>query len=87
MNGWGWFAASLTMLIVSALIVAVTVLVVRAVQRDGTDGRRVAVPDARRAPAAEGLLAERFARGEIDDDEYERRLAVLRRHVHGPALS
>ncbi|MGW4033270.1 SHOCT domain-containing protein [Streptomyces sp. NPDC004838] len=29
---------------------------------------------------AEDLLAERFARGEIDDDEYKRRLALLREH-------
>ncbi|MFB6986803.1 SHOCT domain-containing protein [Streptomyces sp. NPDC056178] len=27
---------------------------------------------------AEDLLAERFARGEIDEDEYKRRLTVLR---------
>ncbi|WP_316742032.1 SHOCT domain-containing protein [Streptomyces sp. MK7] len=29
---------------------------------------------------AENLLAERFARGEIDEDEYRRRLALLREH-------
>ena len=29
-------------------------------------------------PAPERLLAERFARGEIDEEEYRRRLAVLR---------
>ncbi|MFJ5901901.1 SHOCT domain-containing protein [Streptomyces sp. NPDC093064] len=29
---------------------------------------------------AEDLLAERFARGEIDDEEYKRRLALLREH-------
>ncbi|MCF3130812.1 SHOCT domain-containing protein [Streptomyces olivochromogenes] len=29
---------------------------------------------------AEDVLAERFARGEIDDDEYVRRLALLREH-------
>jgi putative membrane protein len=29
-------------------------------------------------PAPERLLAERFARGEIDEEEYQRRLAVLR---------
>jgi putative membrane protein len=28
---------------------------------------------------AEGLLAERFARGEIGEDEYQERLAVLRK--------
>ncbi|OIK25525.1 hypothetical protein VT52_021680 [Streptomyces malaysiense] len=29
---------------------------------------------------AEELLAERFARGEIEEDEYKRRLALLREH-------
>lgn len=29
---------------------------------------------------AESLLAERFARGEIEEDEYKRRLALLREH-------
>ncbi|MEU1594527.1 hypothetical protein ABZ468_17065 [Streptomyces sp. NPDC005708] len=29
---------------------------------------------------AEDLLAERFGRGEIDDDEYKRRLTLLREH-------
>ncbi|MFJ6015872.1 hypothetical protein [Streptomyces sp. NPDC092952] len=29
---------------------------------------------------AEELLAERFARGEIDEDEYRRRLTLLREH-------
>jgi putative membrane protein len=28
----------------------------------------------------EDLLAERFARGEIDDEEYRRRIVVLREH-------
>ncbi|MFI1536732.1 SHOCT domain-containing protein [Streptomyces anandii] len=29
---------------------------------------------------AENVLAERFARGEIDEDEFKRRLALLREH-------
>lgn len=29
-------------------------------------------------PSGEGVLAERFARGEISEDEYRQRLAVLR---------
>ena len=32
------------------------------------------------ARAAEGVLAERFARGEIDDDEYRQRMTTLREH-------
>jgi putative membrane protein len=31
-------------------------------------------------PEAEDVLAERYARGEIDDDEYRQRRAVLREH-------
>ncbi|WP_391858311.1 SHOCT domain-containing protein [Streptomyces silvisoli] len=41
------------------------------------------------APSPEQLLAERFARGEIDEYEYRRRLATLRdasspHHESGP---
>lgn len=31
-----------------------------------------------RQPSAETVLAERYARGEIDEDEYRQRLAVLK---------
>jgi putative membrane protein len=31
-----------------------------------------------RGPAAEDVLAERFARGEIDEDEFRRRREALR---------
>ena len=34
--------------------------------------------DSNRRPDAESILADRFARGEIDDDEYRQRLDVLR---------
>ncbi|MGW5342721.1 SHOCT domain-containing protein [Streptomyces sp. HUAS TT3] len=84
-GAWGWFTMSLTTLIVWALIVAVAVLLVRAFKRDGADGR-AATQDSGRGKGAEGLLAERFARGEIDDEEYERRLAVLRSHASGPTF-
>ncbi|MFD0503335.1 SHOCT domain-containing protein [Streptomyces chiangmaiensis] len=36
-------------------------------------------------PSAEQLLAERFARGEIDEEEYQRRLRVL--HSTGADLT
>jgi putative membrane protein len=40
--------------------------------------RRPAHVDA--GPPAEDVLAERYARGEIDDDEYRQRRAVLHEH-------
>ncbi|MCP2167593.1 SHOCT domain-containing protein [Goodfellowiella coeruleoviolacea] len=39
------------------------------------------------AGAAEQVLAERFARGEIDEDEYHRRLDTLRGGRRGPPRS
>lgn len=37
--------------------------------------------------SAESTLADRFARGEIDDAEYRSRLAVLRNHPGEPAAT
>ncbi|WP_407840666.1 SHOCT domain-containing protein [Streptomyces sp. DSM 116496] len=75
---------SLTTLIIWTLIVAAAILVVRALRRDGADGPTVPAPHPTPDKGAEKLLAERFARGEIDDEEYRRRLAVLRAHAPGP---
>ncbi|MCB5180871.1 SHOCT domain-containing protein [Streptomyces antimicrobicus] len=77
---------SLTTLVVWALIVAAAVLVARAYRRDSGDGRTAPASGAERDKGVEGLLAERFARGEIDDEEYKRRLAVLRSHAPKPTL-
>lgn len=74
MSGWGWFAMTLSSILLTALVIAVVLLVLHIAGR-GAGGQ----PD-QAAPSAEQLLVERFALGEIDDEEYERRLASLRRH-------
>ena len=56
------------------LIIAGIVLLVRSTGRGGQPG---AVAD--QTPTPQQVLADRFARGEIDEDEYTRRLQVLRR--------
>jgi putative membrane protein len=71
MSGWGWFAMIAGSVLLLALVVAGLVLLARAVQRGP---RTDAAPS---SPSAEDLLAERFARGEIDEDEYRTRLATL----------
>ncbi|WP_405876868.1 SHOCT domain-containing protein [Streptomyces sp. NBC_01136] len=79
MNGWGWFAMSTGTVLFWALLITVGVLLFRTLNR---------TPDRPRTPGAsspEGLLADRFARGEIDEEEYRRRLAVLRED--GPSLT
>ncbi|MFD6033472.1 SHOCT domain-containing protein [Streptomyces griseoincarnatus] len=76
MNGWGWFAMSLGTVLVWAVLIVAGVLIVRAFGR--ASGPPAPADD---RPAAEQVLAERFARGEIDEDEYRRRAAVLRGDV------
>lgn len=67
LTGWGWVAATVGMVVFWGLLIALAVVIVRGVNRQA-DGPR---------PSPERLLAERFARGEIDEDEYRRRLATL----------
>jgi putative membrane protein len=72
MTGWGWFTMSVGMLVFWALLITVAALLYRNLNR---------TPDQPHTPdgtSPEQLLAERFARGDIDEEEYRRRLAVLR---------
>lgn len=69
-NGWGMMPMTLWGLVILAVLVAAAVLLVRLAPRAGRGG----------ADAAEQVLAARFARGEIDEQEYRTRLATLREH-------
>ncbi|MGW4822709.1 SHOCT domain-containing protein [Streptomyces sp. NPDC004227] len=78
MSGWGWFGASLSMLIFWGLIITAFVLLFRALSRPAPGDTRDVSPQAPSTLATpKQVLAERFARGEIDEDEYRRRLQVL----------
>lgn len=73
--GWGWmFAGPLMMIVFLALAVAVVVLVVRWLA-GGSAEHASPRPSARREPI--DILRERFAKGEIDKEEYEERRRVL----------
>lgn len=70
-DGWGWghmlgMGLFWTLLLLAA--VALVVWLVRSGSRGPAPGR----------PGAEDVLRERYARGEIDDEEYRYRLAELR---------
>ena len=75
-GGWGvggWLLMSLMMVLVFGLPIA---LVVWAVRSDSHhDEPSVTTPP---RPDADQVLAERFARGEIDETEFARRQEVLR---------
>lgn len=69
--GWGgWILMTLVMVAFWALVVVAVVALFRGTQRSG--GPTVD----RRDPMQ--VLDERFARGEIDEDEYHARSSVLR---------
>ena len=69
MTGWGWAAMTLSMLVFWALLIAIAVVLVRTLGRPA-EYRPRATPEA--------MLAERLARGDIDEEEYRRRLDALR---------
>lgn len=71
LSAWGWVGMTLGMVAFWALVIGLTVYLVRGLGR--TDQ-----PRATDSPGPERLLSERFARGEIDDAEYASRLATLR---------
>ena len=82
MGGWGWAATTIGSLLFLGLVGLVVWLVVRAVRGPAAGPSRPARPAGQ--DTAERLLADRFARGEIDEDEYRRRLATLRSVGTGP---
>jgi putative membrane protein len=70
-SGWGWFAMSASMILFWALIITAAVLLFRALNRTHEHTHAPA------APTPERILADRLARGEIDEEEYRRRLNAL----------
>lgn len=74
-GGWGtgeWIAMSLMMILFSGAVIALVVWLVHSVRSD----RRADSVTPSKSPA-DDVLAERYARGEIDDEEYTRRRRVL----------
>ncbi len=71
MNGWGYPMMWFTSALFATLVIVGVVLLVRYAARTG----RSTYP--RPLVGPEQLLAQRYARGELDDDEYQHRLTVL----------
>lgn len=96
--GWGYALMVISMVLFWGLIIAGVVALVRYVGRSGSRaggwqgpgsggpgpgaGGRGPGDYGSASATAEDLLAQRFARGEIDEDEYRQRLAILRDRDH-----
>lgn len=74
-GGWGgWILTAVVLVVFFALLITAVVVAVRYL--GGGGGHRGSA----QARGAEDVLAERFARGEIDDEEYRKRVTLLREH-------
>lgn len=74
--GWGgWALMTVGMVLFWVVVITAVVLAVRYLA--GPRGT-AASPPGPTPTRAEDVLAERFARGEIDEDEYRQRIALLR---------
>jgi putative membrane protein len=69
-NGWSWWGGLLMMFSMVAFS-GLLIWGIVALFRRPCDGRQ-------KRPDPEGILAERFAAGEINKEEYRRRLETLR---------
>ena len=73
--GWGgWLVMTIAMIAFWAMVIVAVVVLFRGSKGSGQDS------SPRRDPM--DILEQRFARGEIDEDEYHARSAVLRTSVH-----
>ncbi|AOP51711.1 hypothetical protein SL103_35070 [Streptomyces lydicus] len=85
-GGWGsggWVLMAVIMILFWGLLIAGIIALTHYLTgagRSRQSGPTASGESGWSAGRAEGLLAERFARGEIDEDEYKRRLTVLREH-------
>ncbi|MER7555810.1 SHOCT domain-containing protein [Nocardioides sp. NPDC126508] len=78
MSGWGYLLMTVSMVLFWGLVITTAVVVGRRFLRE--DRPLGGVPS-----TPEDVLAMRLARGEVDEDEYERRMATLRaREITGP---
>jgi putative membrane protein len=80
-GGWNMAVMAVSSVLFWSLVIAGVVVLVRYLGRVGQPG---APMDRRATP--EQVLADRFAGGEIDDDEYVRRLHLLR-GTHSPGAA
>ncbi len=77
-NGWGWGTVmTIGLAVFLVAVIFAVILAIRDLFRGGSQYHGASSA----ATGPEDTLAHRFARGEIDADEYRLRIALLREHV------
>lgn len=78
----GWIGGTMMMLMMLVFwggLIALAVFLARSFGTQPSQSERQRTQPDRRQPDAREILAERFARGEISEDEFEQRRRVLER--------
>jgi len=75
-GGMSMIFGGLTMLIIVALLVVILVLVIK-MYKAMTNGKCIVKPSTTAVPAAMDTLNDRFAKGEISEEEYSNRKELL----------
>lgn len=78
MSGWGYTLGIISMALFWGLLIVAVLAAVRYLGHGRREGSAPGTPSPPEQPRAEQVLAERFARGEIDADEYRERLETMR---------
>lgn len=79
-HGWGWAGWTMFGVVMVVFWAIVITAVIVAIRYAGGSRNTAGAPATYGPPRPEDVLAERFARGEIDEDEYRRRVTVLHEH-------
>lgn len=79
-GGWGWGSWILTAIVLTIFFALVITAIVAAVRYLNGPGHHSAHHNSPPGRKPEDILAERFARGEIDDEDYRRRITLLPDH-------
>ena len=87
MSGWGYGLGVLSMILFWGVLITAVIILVRYISRHRRPERPAQRPASPDAPVPEQVLADRFARGEIDADEYRARLEILHEHSRPAAAS
>ncbi|MCH9730434.1 MAG: SHOCT domain-containing protein [Actinomycetia bacterium] len=81
MGWWGYAGMGIGMLLFWTLIIVGIVALIRLSFRTANTNNSAPTLPTTHSPSAEEVLANRFARGDIDETEYRQRMAVILSHT------
>jgi putative membrane protein len=79
-NGWGWAGWTMMAVVMVLFWGGLIAAIILGVRYLAGSSNTAATPPRYGPPRPDDILAERFARGDIDEDEYRQRIKALQEH-------